>query len=70
MQLSDSICSRLLSCLGNLTIKKILKYQHPNVYGSVEIQMFIMSENNIISSCSIFDCCNQDRVYSHYIALR
>jgi hypothetical protein len=43
IQLSDSTCLRLLSCFGSLIIKKILKYQLPNVFGSVEIQMFIMS---------------------------
>jgi hypothetical protein len=44
-----------LSCFGDLIIKKILKYQLLNVYGSVEIQMFILSKNNTISSCSSFD---------------
>jgi hypothetical protein len=50
-----------LSCFGNLIIKKILKYQLPNVYGLVEIQMFIMSKYNTFPNSSIFDCCNDNR---------
>jgi hypothetical protein len=45
----------------HLIIKKILKCQLPNVYGSVEIQMFIMSKYNTFPNCSIFDCCNDNR---------
>jgi hypothetical protein len=50
-----------LSFFGNLIIKKILKYQLPNVYGSVEIQMFIMSRYNTFPNSSIFDCGNDAR---------
>jgi hypothetical protein len=46
---------------GNLIIKKIIKYQLPNVYGSVEIQMFIVSKYNTFHNSSIFDCCNDNR---------
>jgi hypothetical protein len=66
--LSDSICLRLLSWFGSLKIKQIPKYQPPNVYGSVEIQMFIMCKNSTIPNCSNFDVRNEDRVYRHFIA--
>jgi hypothetical protein len=41
--LADSICSRLLSWFGSPMIKKIPEYHPPNVYGYVEIWMYIMS---------------------------
>jgi hypothetical protein len=66
--LSDSIRSRLLSWFGSLIIKKILEYHPPNVYGYVEIQMLIVSRNSTIPNVTIFDFCNEDRIYRHYIA--
>jgi hypothetical protein len=69
MWLSDSTCSRLLSCFGNLIIKKILKYQLPNVYKSVEIQMFIMSKYSTFPNCSIFDCCNDNRYIDIFLSV-
>jgi hypothetical protein len=34
-------------------MKFVTKYQPPNVYGSVEIQMFITSKNSTLTWCTI-----------------
>jgi hypothetical protein len=41
-------------------IKNFTKYQSLNVYGSVEIRMFIMSKNSTVPCCTNFDFCNED----------
>jgi hypothetical protein len=58
--LEDFYCS--------IIIKKIPEYHPPNVYGSVEIQMFIMSNNRTIPYCSKFGCHNDDRYIDFFFA--
>jgi hypothetical protein len=59
--LADSIRLRLLSWFGSPIIKKIPEYHPPNVYGYVEMWMFIMSKHSTIPNCSKFDFRNDDR---------
>jgi hypothetical protein len=59
--LADSIRSRLLSWFGSLIIKKIPEYHPPNVYGYVEMWMYIMSKHCTIPNCSKCDFRNDDR---------
>jgi hypothetical protein len=56
-----------LSWFSSPIIKKIPEYHPPNVYGYVEIWMYIMAKYSTISNCSNFDFCNKDRIYRHYI---
>jgi hypothetical protein len=53
--LADTICSRLLAWFGSPIIKKIIEYHPLNVYGYVEIWMYIMSQYSTIPNCSEFD---------------
>jgi hypothetical protein len=54
MLLADSIRLRFLPWFDSPIIKKIPEYHTPNIHGSVEIQMFIMSKNNTFPSSSKF----------------
>jgi hypothetical protein len=47
----------------------VLKYQLPNVYESVEIQMFIMSKYSTFPHCYIFDCCNDIRYIDIFVSV-
>jgi hypothetical protein len=53
--LADSIRSRLMAWFGSPIIKKIPKCHPPNVYGYVEIRMYIMSKYSTVPNCSKFD---------------
>jgi hypothetical protein len=59
--LADSIRSRLLSWFGIPKIKKIPEYHPLNVYGYIEIWMYIMSKHSTIPNCSKFDFRYDDR---------
>jgi hypothetical protein len=61
ISLADSICLQLLSWFGSPIIKKFPEYHPPNVYGYVEMWMYIMSKYSTIPNCSNFDFRNDDR---------
>jgi hypothetical protein len=51
---------RALSWFSSLKIKKFPKYQPPNVCGSVEIRMCIMSKNSTTTWCTNIDVCKEN----------
>jgi hypothetical protein len=53
--LAGSIRSRLLAWFGSPITKKIPEYHPPNVYGYVEIWMYIMSKYSTIPNSYTFD---------------
>jgi hypothetical protein len=61
---ANSIRSRLKAWFGSPIIKKIPEYHPRNVYGYVEIWMYIMSKYSTIPNCSKFDFL----VYIFYIS--
>jgi hypothetical protein len=63
--LADSTWSGVLSLVSSSKIKKFAKYQSPNVYGSVEILVFMSKIKNRTKTWDTnFDFCNEDRYKS------
>jgi hypothetical protein len=65
--LADPTLSGLLAWFSSLRIKKFTESPPPNVIRSIEIRMFIMSQNRTNAWSTNFDFCHEDRYIDAFL---